>query len=160
MAELAPNAPHGTAASRFTMVVTVHLLFSRGNTVLMLRRYQTGWGDGLFSVPAGHLDGEESVRAAGVREAWEECGVRIAPTPAALSLFGVMHRRSDDREQIDFFLDVRHFDGEPYNREPEKCDQLVWMPREALPENTVPYIRTALTQPNSAPWFLEHGWDW
>jgi 8-oxo-dGTP diphosphatase len=148
----------GASASRFKMVVTVHLLFSRNNAVLMLRRYHTGWGDGLYSVPAGHLDGEETVREAAAREAWEECGVRIAPTPWALGLAGVMHRRSNDREQIDFFLDVRHFEGDPYNREPEKCDQLAWMPREDLPHNTVPYIRTALSQPRSHPWFLEHGW--
>lgn len=125
--------------------------------MLMLRRWQTGWADGWYSLPAGHLDGNESVRQAAAREAYEECGVHIAPTADALALAGVMHRRSD-REQIDFFFRARGWSGEPYNREPHKCDHLAWFPRQALPPRTVAYVRRALAQPDGAPWLLEHGW--
>ncbi len=55
--------------------VTVHLLFFRGNQILLARRLNTGYRDGEYSVPAGHLDGNETVIAAGIREAKEEIGV-------------------------------------------------------------------------------------
>lgn len=83
----------------FTMPVAVHLFLLRGQEILLLRRYNTGYEDGNYSVPAGHLDGNEEVKAAAIREAKEECGIDLAP--ADLSLAGVMHRRSFD-ERIDF----------------------------------------------------------
>jgi 8-oxo-dGTP pyrophosphatase MutT (NUDIX family) len=57
--------------------VTVHLLFFRENQILLLRRFNTGFEDGNYSVPAGHLDGNETVRMAAVREAFEEISVHI-----------------------------------------------------------------------------------
>src|SRR5512143_2039727 len=112
--------------------VTVHLLFFRENQILMLRRFNTGYADGQYSVPAGHLDGGETVRAAAIREAEEETGVRIEADD--LSFSTVMHRIEDD-ERVDFFVLVHKWDGEPFNAEPEKCDDLRWVEVAQLPEN-------------------------
>ena len=56
--------------------VTVHLLFFREDQVLLLRRFNTGYADGQYSVPAGHLDGGESVMDAAAA-AHRETGVPI-----------------------------------------------------------------------------------
>jgi 8-oxo-dGTP diphosphatase len=136
--------------------VTIHLFFFRGGKILLLRRFQTGYMDGHFSVPAGHLDGDETVRMAGVREAHEEIGVRI--TPQEMTFAGVFHRHSDD-ERVDFFFQVQKWDGEPVNAEPGKCDDLCWVDMSDLPENTVPYIRQAIKNFQSGVLFQEFGWE-
>lgn len=121
--------------------VTVHLLFFREGQILLLRRFNTGYADGQYSVPAGHLDGGETVMAAAVREAEEEVGVGIEPDDLTFST--VMHRMEEE-ERVDFFVEVRRWQGEPYNAEPDKCDDLCWVAVDQLPVNLVAYVRQAL----------------
>lgn len=121
--------------------VAVHLLLTRGAEVLLLRRFNTGYEDGRFSVPAGHLDGGETVVAAGIREAREEIGVSI--DPADVRIVQVMHRFAEE-ERIDYVVAANRWSGEIRNREPEKCDLLAWHPIDALPVNTIPYVAHAI----------------
>lgn len=140
---------------RTTFPVTVHLFFFRGNQILMLRRFNTGYADGQYSVPAGHLDGGETVIAAAAREAMEEVGVRIDPQDIEFS--SVMHRL-DGEERVDFFVKIRDWAGEPANTEPDKCDELRWVHVNDLPANTIPYIRQALRNHFQENRFDEFGW--
>jgi len=141
--------------TRARFPVTVHLFFFRGNQILLLRRFNTGYADGQYSVPAGHLDGGETVRAAAAREAEEEIGVRIEAVDIHFAL--VMHRIEDD-ERVDFFVHVHKWEGEPFNAEPEKCDDLSWADVYQLPENTVPYVRRAIANHLNGVRFDEFGW--
>lgn len=138
-----------------TFPVAVHLFFVRDGRVLMLRRFNTGYEDGNYSVPAGHLDGGETVAQAAIREAREETGVELSPENVAV--VGTMHRKSES-ERVDFFVAVRTWRGEPSNCEPEKCDELTWAPLDALPPNTIPYVRRALQNYEKGAWFEEFGW--
>lgn len=140
---------------RATFSVTVHLFFFRENKVLLLRRFNTGFRDGEYSVPAGHLDGGETVIAAAAREAEEEIGVRIEARDTIFS--SVMHRIEGD-ERVDFFLHVHKWQGEPFNAEPEKCDDLRWVDMNQLPPNTIPYVRRAIENHLNAIQFDEYGW--
>ncbi|HEY6073956.1 MAG TPA: NUDIX domain-containing protein [Anaerolineales bacterium] len=135
---------------------TVHLLFFRAGEILLQRRLNTGYRDGEYSVPAGHLDGGETVIAAGIREASEEIGVHILPE--ALTFSSVMHRHEGD-ERVDFFLLVEKWEGEPFNAEPEKCDDLRWFPLSSLPPNMVPYVRRAVQNHREGRHFDEFGWN-
>ena len=91
--------------SRARFPVTVHLFFFRDHQILLLRRFNTGYRDGEYSVPAGHLDGGETVVAAAMREAEEEIGVRIEADDILFS--SVMHRHEGD-ERVDFFVRVQN----------------------------------------------------
>jgi 8-oxo-dGTP diphosphatase len=136
--------------------VTVHMFFIRNGRILLIRRFQTGYMDGHYSVPAGHLDGGEPVRQAAAREAREEIGVAVDPQDVAFA--GVLHRREGD-ERVDFFVNVRAWSGEPLNAEPHKCDGLCWADLHDLPANTIPYIRRALHNFEAGIPFEEFGWD-
>ena len=121
----------------------------------MLRRCNTGYQDGNYSVVAGHLDGGERVAEAAVREAREEVGIELAPED--VEIVGVMHRLSDD-ERIDFFLTAASWSGRIRNAEPDRCDQLAWSDLDDLPENVIPYVRRALENYRRGRWFDSFGW--
>ena len=121
--------------------VTVHLFFFRENQILLLRRFNTGFRDGEYSVPAGHLDGGETVLRAAIHEGKKEVGVDIEETDMTFS--SVLHR-IEDEERVDFFVQVHQWQGEPFNAEPDKCDDLRWVDITALPANIIPYVNQAL----------------
>ncbi|HLZ22463.1 MAG TPA: NUDIX domain-containing protein [Ktedonobacterales bacterium] len=145
-----------SAFQRFTAPVAVHLFLIREGRVLLLRRANTGYEDGSYSVIAGHLDGGEQVVAAAIREAREEAGIALARS--AVSVVGVMHNRADV-EYINFFLAAFVWSGEITNAEPHKCDELAWHPLADLPANTIPYVRRALDNYRRGIWFDSFGWE-
>jgi 8-oxo-dGTP diphosphatase len=140
---------------RATFPVTVHLLFFREDQVLLLRRFNTGYADGQYSVPAGHLEGGETVVTAAAREAEEETGLRIELDDIAFS--SVVHRKDSD-ERVDFFVYVRNWQGELVNAEPEKCDELRWVNINELPDNVIPYVKQAIQNHLMGIPFNEFGW--
>lgn len=71
---------------------SVHILFYRNEEVLLLKRQNTGFQDGNWSVVAGRMDGGEEVIDAAIREAKEEAGVVIQP--ANIEIVGIMHRKN------------------------------------------------------------------
>lgn len=126
--------------------------------VLLLRRFNTGYNDGMYSLVAGHVDAGENFTQALLREAAEESGLEILPESAEVG--HIMHRKSntDGSERVDVFFVVRNWTGEVLNCEPEKCDELSWHSIENLPENTIPYIKFALEGIKNGRMYSEFGW--
>jgi len=141
----------------FKLKSAAHLFLVRNDKILLLRRFNTGYKDGNYSVPAGHLDGGESVKAAMVRESLEEIGIIVRLDD--LKVVHVMHRIEDGEERIDFFLTTTVWTGEPKNKEPNKCDELHWFPIDDMPSNVIPYIRSAIKDFKANSTFSEFGWN-
>lgn len=143
---------------KFKLTPAVHLLLVRDGQVLLLRRFQTGYEDGNYSVPAGHLDGGETCTSAIIREALEEACITMQPPD--LSMVHVMHRAKHDStgERVDFFLEARTWAGDITIGEPNKCDDLSWFPLDMLPENTIAYVRSAIECYQKGIFYSEFGW--
>ena len=144
---------------RFQLVLAVHLLLMDQDRLLMLRRFNTGWQDGNYSVVAGHIEGSERASTAMIREASEEAGIIISAN--ALQVCHVMHRLDRDgggRESVEVFFLCREWSGELWNREPHRCDDLRWFPVTALPDNTVRYVREAIALSLAGTPYSEFGW--
>ena len=135
--------------------IAIHLFFRKKNQILLLRRSNTGYEDGNYSVVAGHVNTNESIKEAGIREAKEEIGVTIHNKD--IKIIGIMHRKSDD-ERVDFFAYVDVWEGEIQNMEPHKCDKLLWCKKNELPQNTIPYIIRAINLSENLIWYDEFGW--
>lgn len=142
---------------RFKLIPSVYALFVREQKILFSRRYQTGFEDGKYGLPAGHADGGETMREALVRETLEEVGACINVNDPHLVL--TMHRWCGDHERIDLFFIVERWDGEIRNMEPNKCNDLSWFPLSQLPENIIPYIRTAMDCYLKGEKYCEFGWN-
>ncbi len=130
--------------ARFTVIPAVYVIFRDGEKVLLTRRTNTGYMDGYYGLPSGHVDGNESAVRAAAREAKEEVGVTISEND--LTFVHVMHRVAEkgDHERVDFYFEATRWLGDPTNAEPHKCDDVQWFPINDLPENMVPVVRTAL----------------
>lgn len=140
---------------RFKLIPEAHLLLFRENRILLLRRQNTGYEDGNYSVVAGHIDGNETASQAMVREAKEESGLELRAENLRMS--HVIHRRSTD-ERVSFFFTATVWKNEPQNLEPEKCSELSWFPLDALPQNVIPYVRHAIEQVVLGNPYSEFGW--
>jgi len=140
---------------RFKLISAVHLFLIKDNKILLSRRFNTGYQDGNYSVPAGHLDGDETATSAMTREALEEACIKIQPED--LEVIHVMHRKSD-AERIDFFLIAKKWEGEIRIGEPKKCDDLSWFPLDNLPNNVIPYVSSAIKNYQNRVSYSEFGW--
>jgi 8-oxo-dGTP diphosphatase len=90
--QIAAEAP-GSDSRRHTLVGDVHLvLVNRADRVLFGQRQNTGYEDGAWHLPSGHLEAGESVVTALIREAKEEIGIVIADHDVEFS--HVMHNSS------------------------------------------------------------------
>jgi 8-oxo-dGTP diphosphatase len=114
---------------RTTLPVAAHVFLLRQGAVLLLRRRGTGFEDGKYGLPAGHLDGGEPATAAASRECREEVGVVVAP--ADLRAVGMVHWTAAAGEGIDLFFAATRWAGEPTPC--AECDEVRWCALGALP---------------------------
>jgi ADP-ribose pyrophosphatase YjhB (NUDIX family) len=122
-----------------------------------MRRFQTGFQDGNYGLPAGHIEEKETVAGAAIREVKEETAVEIEEND--LRVVHVQHRINSEREYMDFFLVADKWSGEPKNMEPEKCDDMLWVPIKDLPTNMVESVRNGIENYQKGIFFSEFGWD-
>jgi 8-oxo-dGTP pyrophosphatase MutT (NUDIX family) len=145
---------------RFTAAVAVYGLLVDVDRLLLVRRAGSGYHDGEFSLPAGHLDGGESAVAGLVRELREE--VMVDADRRACRMVLVAHRAPEllgDREYVDLFFSISSWSGRPSIGEPDKCSELVWADRDDLPVDTAGFIVAAVRAIDRGEPLLLWGWD-
>ena len=139
----------------FALIPEAHLLLFKEDQVLLLRRQNTGYSDGNYSIIAGHIENNETAQNGMLREALEEAGLKIEPQH--LRFCHVAHRKAKD-ERVSFFFTASQWNGEPRNREPHKCRDLAWFTTSALPPNMVGYVRQAIEKVLRGEFYSEFGW--
>ena len=85
---------------RFTYIGSSYLFLIKDNKILLQRRFQTGFMDGFYGVPAGHLDGSETAREGCAREIKEEINKRSS----RFGDFRADAKRRADQEEFNNFM--------------------------------------------------------
>jgi 8-oxo-dGTP diphosphatase len=130
--------------TRLSLIPAVYILIEKEGKFLFMIRANTGYQDGNYQLPCGHIEEGETPHEAAAREAQEEVGVTI--NAADLQFMHAMYRMHEDKTgyRLDVLLRATRWTGEPRNAEPEKCSGIEWLSPDELPENTTPYIRHML----------------
>ncbi|MBY8856894.1 NUDIX domain-containing protein [Nocardia sp. CA2R105] len=148
----------GAVLVRYGTVVDVHLVLIRNGQLLWSRRANTGYADGLVALVSGHLEQDEDVLDAAIREAHEEVGIRIRRHDLQC-VHVVHHRNGSDQPRLGFFFKVERWHGEPTNQEPDKCSELLWRNISDIPGDAVPYPASTIRRILQGDSVLSiHGW--
>jgi len=121
-----------------------YAIFEKGDQILLGRRINTGYYDGYYTVPSGHVEEGELPIAALIREVKEEIGVGIRAEDVELihTMFRAKHDETGQR--ADYFFVVKKWSRDPVNVEPHKCDELSWFPSNRMPDNMMHHVQYAL----------------
>ena len=110
--------------------VATNVLLEKNGKILLSLRQNTGWADGMMTIPGGHLERDETVVQAALREAKEELGLSL--TPENLTYL-CTENKSTNRPYLSVIFVVKT-DQTPENTEPEKCKEPVWADPYDLPD--------------------------
>lgn len=127
---------------RLTARLSTYVLMVKDEQLLLVQRKNSGFADGLYSLPSGHVEPGESIQEAMVREANEEIGVTIDPD--SLEFVHVVYHHSDC-PYVDFYWLCTDWAGEIKNMEPDKCSEVAFFPLAELPGDKIaPNVLSAL----------------
>ncbi|MEV0373331.1 NUDIX domain-containing protein [Streptomyces sp. NPDC050636] len=155
---LPPSPASGKHA--FT-VIGVHLYLenTEGQVLLGLRHPDSAYAGELWHFLAGHCEQGESAVAGLVREAEEEAGLLIRPQD--IEFVHAVHLVDEPGTQPRLQLVFRAWEwaGQTDLREPDKCLAWHWWDPTHLPDQIVPYTRTAIDGIREGRLYTELGWS-
>jgi 8-oxo-dGTP diphosphatase len=141
-------------------VIDVFLLLTRGDEVLLGLREGTGFADGMWNLPSGKAEQDETAVAAVAREAREEIGVILCPGQLSFAA-AVQCRNSAADVRMGLFFHAEasaDLGAGPFNAEPHKCAKVAWYPLSMLPEPVMPYSALGVSLYLSGARYATLGW--
>lgn len=147
------------AKDRNKSVPASYPILRRDNEILLMRRKGSGYYDGWYSVPAGHVEAGELPIDALLREIKEELGIAIDRSDVRLvhTMYRTKHDETGDR--LDLFFAATKWAGEITNTEPHKCDDIRWFAIDALPDNMMHHAKEAIENVENGVGYSELGLD-
>ncbi len=113
------------------------VMLRKGAKIAMVLRGPTmKFGANLYGLIGGAVEKNETFREAAVREAFEEAGVTIDPQD--LHFVHIFYRKGTANELVACIFACDVWQGEAYNKEPDRHTALTWFALDALPENILP----------------------
>lgn len=117
--------------------------YQNNTQVLLQLRQNTGYADGQWDCAAGgHLEKNESLSQACIREAKEELNITVKHVEFAT----MIHKNNSDLGEtfVNVYFYSEDIEGEIKIAEPDKCAALEWFDLDQLPPNLIYDRRIAL----------------
>ena len=126
---------------RFKSVVCCDLMLTKvvdnETYILLMKRQNTGSDDGFFELPGGHLEKEEDLFDAMIRETEEELSIKLKRKD--LKLIHLLHHYNGERLNFIFEAELKNY--KPQIGEPNKCSELRWVKINKLPSKTTSKVK-------------------
>ena len=142
-------------------VPAVYAIIWNSMDILMMLRQNTGYMDGMWDLPAGHIEAGELPTEALSREVREEVGLRFSKWRFSFAHMSYRPKHDQTGDRVDLFFEAEILKSEvPIIGEPDKCAQILWMNARMLPENTVPQTKKGIECWRHKVPFSELGFEW
>ena len=138
-------------------VPCVYVVLRKKDKILFLLREYTGFMDGMYCLPSGHVEEGENFITAAIRETKEEVGVTVAR--GKMRPIYTMHRQAASDIRIDLFFEADEWQGEPSNKEPHKHSGIAWFSlKDMVKQPIMDYQATVLEAIIEGSIYSEWGW--
>ena len=122
----------------------VHMIICKDNKILVQKRKGSKLWPGYYALPAGHIDKGENQYDALIREAKEELGI-VINLKKIINSYVVLRRNYFEingkvlEPYIDYYFEIEEYEGIPKIIEEDRCDELIWVDINNLPEPFINY---------------------
>lgn len=102
--------------------------------ILLLKRINTWYENNKYLPPGGLVDKNEDIKAATIRETFEETGISV--TKNDLVLIQNFQNESNERFFDNYYFLARECTGTLHNKEPNRHSDIGWFSISDLPHET------------------------
>ena len=120
------------------------MIICKDNKILVQKRKGSKLWPGYYALPAGHIDKGENQYDALIREAQEELGI-VINLKKIINSYVVLRRNYFEingkvlEPYIDYYFEIEEYEGIPKIIEEDRCDELIWVDINNLPEPFINY---------------------
>lgn len=136
--------------------LVVYVLLERDGKILLGKR-KNAFGEGHYSMPAGHIEEGETVFECAKRELLEETGISTNEFEfkcvRLLKPYEINTVKADP--YVAFCVMAKNWKGEPKTMEPEKNEGWQWHQLNKLPERLFPPVEMLVECINSSVQFMD-----
>ena len=132
-------------------------ILEKNSQLLFLLRKNSKFFSGYYGLMGGRIEEHESPSAALIREAYEEINITI--TPENLQFVHCLSFKNETGEKVlALVFKITDWQGQPVNKEPEKCATLDWFSLHDFPKNIIPRHKHIIEMLQQSILYSELGW--
>jgi len=130
--------------NRYKVKVACYMIVFVDGKLLLMKRKNSGFHDGKYTVPSGHVESGENPLEGAIRETFEETGLIVKESAFSCVIHRTVENIPND-DYMDFFFICESHEGVVKNKEPDKCSEIILVEIDKLPDMLmVPYVRLAI----------------